>query len=91
MKDSAWVILRAVLMVAGGFFAGKGYVSMADITSFLSQLETALPALASLGGAAWAIWVRWNTRAVPIATAERRDVPTVNAATGATEPGASKT
>lgn len=90
MNDNIWVALRAVLMVAGGFLAGKGYVTMSDFTTLVDKAQTALPGLIALGSAAWAMWVRWNTRAVPAATAARKDVPTVNAATGATEPGPSK-
>ncbi len=91
MNDSVWVILRAVLMVGGGFLAGKGYVTMDEFTTFIDKAQTALPGVIALGTAGWGIWVRWNTRAVPASTAARRDVPTINAATGAVEPGPSKT
>lgn len=91
MGDNFWVLLRAILMVGGGFMAGKGWVSMADVTTFLDSLQTAIPSIVSVGAAAWAMWVRYNTRAVPLKTAQRVDVPTVSAATGALEPGPSKT
>lgn len=91
MSDNFWVLLRAILMVAGGFMAGKGYVTMSEFTAFIDKLQTIIPALLSIGAAGWAMWVRYNTRAVPIKTAMRPDVPTVSAATGAIEPGPSKT
>lgn len=91
MSDSGWVILRAILMAGGGFFAGKGYVSMQEVLSFVDSLQTVIPSLIATGGALWAVWVRWNTRAVPMKTAARADVPTVSAVTGMVEPGSKNT
>ena len=39
-----------------------------------------------VGSVAWGNYVKFRTKAVPIATAARIDVPTVSAATGAVEP-----
>ena len=91
MNDSVWVILRAVLMVGCGFAAGAGYGSMDQLTPIVEMLPTLINAGIAFGNAGWAIYVRWNTRAVPAATAARKDVPTISAATGAVEPGRART
>lgn len=91
MNDNLWVAIRALLMVGGGFLAGKGYVTMDQVKSIADRLPEIVGAVAAVVGPFWALYVRWNTRAVPAVTAARADVPTVSAVTGATEPGASHT
>ncbi len=44
-------------------------------------------AIGTIGAVLWGIYVKTGTTPVPIATAERKDVPTVSGATGATIPG----
>lgn len=91
IRDEFWVGLRAVLMVGGGFLAGRGYATMEDVAKLADNLPTVINAMVAVGTAAWAMWVRLNTRAVPIETAKREDVPTVSPATGAYETGATVT
>lgn len=91
MKDETWVAVRGTLMVGGGFLAGAGYAKMEDITRVIDSIPaiiSAVSAVAAVGSFFWAQWVRWRTRAVPIETAMRVDVPTINPATGAKETGA---
>jgi len=86
MSDTTWVALRAILMIVASFMAGKGYFSEADFSTFLDKLQAAWPGIIALATAGWALWVRTNTVAVPIATGQRKDVPTVSAVTGQTQP-----
>lgn len=87
MNDQLWITLRYILIGGGSYLAGKGKIPMADVSVYADGIIQILSGVTALATVAWGLYVRWNTRAVPIATAERKDVPTVNAATGATEPG----
>lgn len=80
MNDTVWQILRYVLIAGGSWAAGKGWVTSDQVT----QVVGALGALFTVG---WGIYVKKGTTAVPNATAARKDVPTVSAATGAVIPG----
>ena len=74
-QDTIWQIIRYGLISAGGFFVGKGYISSENLTAIVG-------ALGSLFAVGWGLYVKFNTKAVPAATAARTDVPTVSAATG---------
>jgi len=74
-SDTIWQIVRYILIAAGSFATGKGWVT-AD------QVTTIIGALGSLFAVAWGLFVKAGTTAVPDATAARADVPTVSAATG---------
>ncbi len=78
--DSVWQVLRYVLIFVGSFAAGKGWASNEDITALVGALCTIVPI-------AWGMYVKAGTTAVPDATAERLDVPTVSAITGQTHEG----
>lgn len=77
--DSIWQIVRYILIAAGSFATGKGWVT-AD------QVTTIVGAIGSVGAIFWGLYVKSGTTAVPDATAARPDVPTVSAATGAIQP-----
>lgn len=50
----------------GGIFAAHGAtVSTAQITSFLTDLSVAIPALVSAGGAIYSVYTHWNMKKVP--------------------------
>lgn len=85
MKDQFWQLLRYALILLGGYLAGKGIIPADQVITLVDQIMNALPGLISIGAAAWGLYVKFRTRAVPITTAERKDVPTVSAATGAVE------
>jgi hypothetical protein len=91
MKDETWVAVRGTLMVGGGFLAGAGYAKMEDITKIVDAIPTIVSGVTALASLCWALWVRINTRAVPIETAQRVDVPTVSPISGAKETGATVT
>jgi murein L,D-transpeptidase YcbB/YkuD len=56
--------LRQALIAGGTYLATKGYVDS-------SQVPTVVGAIMVLMTAGWTGWVKWNTRAVPAATANR--------------------
>lgn len=91
MNDQLWITLRYVLIGGGSYLAGRGKIPVADVPLYADGILQILSGGTALATVAWGLYVRYNTRAVPIATAERRDVPTVSAATGATQPGPSHT
>lgn len=73
--DMVWQILRYILIAGGSFLVGKGYVTAENV-------ETVVGAIGAIGTVLWGLYVKTGTKAVPAATAERPDVPTVSAATG---------
>jgi hypothetical protein len=75
-SDSVWQIARYLLIAAGSFATGKGWVTADQVTSIIGAIGT-------LFTVAWGLYVKADTRAVRSATAARPDVPTVSAATGA--------
>jgi len=75
-SDTIWQIIRYILIAAGSFATGKGWVT-AD------QVTTIIGALGSLFAVAWGLFVKAGTSTVPAATGARADVPTVSQATGA--------
>lgn len=82
--DTIWQIIRYVLIAGGGFLTGKGYITA-------EQVQTIIGAIGSIGAVLWGLYVKAGTTAVPDATAARRDVPTVSAATGVVIPGPAST
>ncbi len=91
MNDQIWVTLRYILIGGGSYLAGRGKIPMADVSAYADGIIQLLSGATALAASAWGLYVRYNTRAVPASTAARRDVPTVSPATGAVEPGPSKT
>jgi hypothetical protein len=75
-QDIVWQLIRYLLIAAGSFATGKGWVTSDQVTSVIGAIGT-------LFTVAWGLYVKANTRAVPSVTAARPDVPTVSAATGA--------
>lgn len=80
MYDTIWQIIRYLLIAAGSFAVGKGWVTDDQVTQIIG-------AIGSIATVAWGLYVKFGTTAVPNVTAARSDVPTVSAATGATIPG----
>lgn len=77
--DTIWQIIRYLLIAGGSFLVGKGYVSAENV-------EQLIGAIGSIGAILWGLYVKFGTTAVPNATADRVDVPTVSGATGAVTP-----
>lgn len=74
-SDTIWQILRYILIAAGSFLVGKGYVTAENV-------ELLVGAAGTIFTVVWGLYVKAGTKAVPAATAERPDVPTVSQATG---------
>lgn len=75
-SDTIWQIVRYILIAAGSFVTGKGWVTADQVTAIVGALGT-------LFTIAWGLFVKSGTTAVPNAVAARADIPTVSAATGA--------
>ncbi len=78
-SDIVWQIIRYILIAAGSFATGKGWVDADTVTQIIGALGT-------LFAVGWGLFVKAGTASVPAATAARADVPTVSAATGAVKP-----
>jgi hypothetical protein len=82
-SDIIWQLIRYALLAVGGYFVHKGAISEGMLNSIMGwALE-----IFTIG---WGLYVKYGTKAVPMATAVRADVPTVSGATGSvtTGPGA---
>lgn len=79
--DTIWQIVRYVLLAVGGYFVNKGILTNDVLTQIIAGLGT-------LATAAWGIYVKAGTAAVPIDVAEKPNIPTVSGATGAVKTGA---
>jgi len=75
-SDSVWQVVRYLLIAAGSFATGKGWVTSDQVTSIIGALGT-------LFTVAWGLYVKFGTRATDAKTAARADVPVISAATGA--------
>lgn len=87
MSDTVWVNIRYALIALGVGIAVKysrGILTEETATSLISPAVDVLIGVIMAGGSAiWGNYVRSGTKAVPVETAARADVPTVSAATGA--------
>ena len=86
-NDNIWVTIRDLMKIVGTMLATAGVIEHKDAAAIFAQLDVLIPALVALAGIIWGQWVRWRTKAVPIKTAMREDVPVVSAATGQVIPG----
>ena len=77
-SDTIWQIVRYILIAAGSFATGKGWVTADQVTAIVGALGT-------LFTVAWGLFVKSGTATVSANTAARADVQTVSAATGATK------
>lgn len=75
-SDSVWQVVRYLLIAAGSFATGKGWVTSDQVTGIVGAIGT-------LFTVAWGIYVKFGTRATTAAVAARIDVPVISAATGA--------
>lgn len=75
-SDSVWQVVRYLLIAAGSFATGKGWVTSDQVTGIIGAMGT-------LFTVAWGVYVKFGTRATTADTAARPDVPTISAATGA--------
>ena len=73
--DSVWQLVRYGLLWIGSMLTTRGVVSNSEWDLVVGAIMTLLPV-------GWGVFVRWNTKAVPAATAARPDVPTVSPVTG---------
>jgi hypothetical protein len=74
-QDTLWQIIRYVLIAAGSFASGKGWVTADDVTAIVG----ALGALFTVG---WGMYVKYGTKATTVEAAAKPSVPTVSGATG---------
>lgn len=81
--DLVWQNLRYLMIAAGSVLSAN--VCNGCVTDPI--IEQSVGAIIGIIGAVWGNYVKKGTKAVPIETALRPDVPTISAATGVVEPG----
>ncbi len=77
-SDSVWQIIRYGMIALGSWFAARGYVTGEQWELIIAGIGTMFPVI-------WGLFVKAGTKAVSEKTAERKDVKTVSAATGAVQ------
>ncbi len=77
-KDIVWQLVRAGINMSGAGTFVWGYISE-------ETLQALVGALVVLVMVSWEVYVRWGTKAVPVAVVEARALPTVSPVTGAVE------
>jgi len=83
MNDQVWQSIRYLLIAAGAFLAGRGKIDAGQVAPLVDSVMQVGGAAVALGSAAWGLYVKWRTKPVPAAVADRKDIPTVSSATGA--------
>jgi hypothetical protein len=90
MSDQFWANVRYILVSIGTVLVVKylgGIIGEEHAAALVGPAVDLILGLFIGGGAvAWGNFVKSGTKAVPLATAERTDVPTVSAVTGAVTP-----
>lgn len=89
MNDTSALSIRYLVTIAFATWLGsitKGAIT-GDVAKSIAEtlIEGGVAAAGTFGPWLWALFVRWNTKAVPLSTANRADVPTVNNLTGAVQ------
>ena len=83
-QDIWWQLSRYLLQIVGTYLFTRGLITK-EVGALLYS-EATIGALMTLGSMAWGFYVKWRTKAVPTSVVERKDLPSVNAATGAIVP-----
>lgn len=84
-----WVgLIRQVLVGIGTPLLAKYGIDAAATGNLADLGLAATGGFLAFGSAIWMILTKTGTRAVPLVTAEREDVPTINPITGQKIPGA---
>lgn len=86
-QDIVWQLLRYLLIAGGGYLASRGLIDQGSVEGIVAAVGT-------LVIAGWGIYVKWSTKAVPIAVVVASEVrpdvptiPTVSSATGTVSAG----
>lgn len=75
--DTIWQIIRYLLIAAGSFAVGKGWVTNDQVTAIVG-------AIGSVFTVGWGLYIKWNTVPVKAEVADAKNVPTVSSVTGGT-------
>ena len=86
MNPTIMALVRYALIGTGMFLAGRGIIKTEDVATIAEQIMPAIGAVITACATLWGVYVSYGTRQVPLATAQRADVPTVSSVTGAIEP-----
>lgn len=83
MNDQFWQSLRYILIGGGSFLAGRGKLDPSEVVPLAERIITVASGAVAIATAAWGLYVKFRTRAVPEKVAARADIPVVSSATGA--------
>jgi hypothetical protein len=86
MNDIVWQAIRYSLIAVGTWMAARNYIPVTEVAHLADNIVSFLSLGVSIVSAAWGFYIAWKTKRVPLTTAQRPDVPTINPATGAIQP-----
>lgn len=85
-NDLVWQAIRYTLLAAGMWMSARNWIPVDQVAPMVDRLIQFGSLGVSIATATWGFYVKFRTKSVPLATAQRADVPTVHPATGAIEP-----
>lgn len=86
-SDSVVQIVRYAMLMLGGGLTMLGWATSSEVATLTTNVMAAVGPVMAVGTTVWGLYVKWQTKSVPVATAARADVPTINPVTGAHQPG----
>lgn len=84
-QDAVWMGVRYALILLGGVLVGHGQISKDDLGPLVDGIIQLANTAVAVAPIIWGFYVKWNTKTVSQKTGDRKDVPTLNAATGMSE------
>lgn len=81
-QSQIWQTVRYLLILAGGWLAGKGKLPMTEVEPMADTIVQILGLVVALGSVTWGLYVRYQTVSIPAAAAG--STPVVSTATGST-------
>lgn len=74
--DTVMVLVRYAVLALGSVLVTRGVIQESDVELVIGGISAVLPVV-------WGVFVRWNTKAVPIGTA--KSSPVVSPVTGSVQ------
>lgn len=91
MLDFVMQNARYAFIALGMLAVGLGWASQSDVDTAINHVTVAGGAIVTAATWIYGLYVKWNTKSVPVVTAARADVPTVSPVTGQPETGSTFT
>jgi hypothetical protein len=86
-SDSVVSMVRQVTLIIGTILVTLHWATGADVSAASDAILTVVGGTLAFASIVHNVYTKWATKSVPLATAERSDVPTINPVTGSQVPG----